>query len=65
MPTTIAGTDVWGDWGPWSECSRSCGGCGIMSRVRNCRTKECNIKRNATKQSETKTVPKISTLASM
>lgn len=46
MPTTIAGTDVWSEWGPWSECSRSCGGCGIMSRVRNCRTKECKWVRN-------------------
>ncbi|VDP23233.1 unnamed protein product [Heligmosomoides polygyrus] len=41
MPTTVAGTDLWSEWGPWSQCSRSCGGCGIMSRLRACRTKEC------------------------
>ncbi|KAK6019303.1 thrombospondin type 1 domain protein, partial [Ostertagia ostertagi] len=45
VPTTIAGTDMWAEWGPWSQCSRSCGGCGIMSRVRVCRTKKCTGRR--------------------
>ncbi|CAJ0568188.1 unnamed protein product, partial [Mesorhabditis spiculigera] len=42
---TIEGTNIWADWGSWSECSRSCGGCGIRSRKRECRTKECDGKR--------------------
>nr|D5FM37.1 RecName: Full=Zinc metalloproteinase nas-36; AltName: Full=Nematode astacin 36; Flags: Precursor [Haemonchus contortus]ACZ64272.1 astacin metalloprotease [Haemonchus contortus] len=45
VPTTIEGTDQWAEWGSWSQCSRSCGGCGIMSRVRVCRTKQCKGRR--------------------
>ncbi|CAJ0596179.1 unnamed protein product [Cylicocyclus nassatus] len=44
-PTTVAGNNMWSDWGSWSQCSRSCGGCGIMSRVRNCLTKESVLRR--------------------
>uniref|UniRef100_A0A158PGB1 Zinc metalloproteinase n=1 Tax=Angiostrongylus costaricensis TaxID=334426 RepID=A0A158PGB1_ANGCS len=45
VSTTISGTNLWGEWGPWSVCSRTCGGCGIMSRIRTCYTKECKGQR--------------------
>ncbi|EGT57687.1 CBN-NAS-36 protein [Caenorhabditis brenneri] len=40
-PVTVDTPNVWADWGEWSMCSRTCGGCGIRSRVRSCRSKKC------------------------
>lgn len=40
-PITVDAPNVWADWGEWSMCSRTCGGCGIRSRVRSCRSKKC------------------------
>uniref|UniRef100_A0A8R1HWF6 Metalloendopeptidase n=1 Tax=Caenorhabditis japonica TaxID=281687 RepID=A0A8R1HWF6_CAEJA len=44
-PITVDAPNVWADWGEWSMCSRTCGGCGIRSRVRSCRSKKCEGRR--------------------
>ncbi|CAO4360280.1 unnamed protein product [Caenorhabditis nigoni] len=44
-PITVDTPNVWADWGEWSMCSRTCGGCGIRSRVRSCRSKKCEGRR--------------------
>lgn len=45
VPVTVSGKNVWAEWGQWSDCSRSCGGCGIKSRVRVCKSKKCDGRR--------------------
>ncbi|CAB3408716.1 unnamed protein product [Caenorhabditis bovis] len=44
-PVTVNAPNVWADWAEWSTCSRTCGGCGIRSRVRVCRSRKCEGRR--------------------
>ncbi|GMT01189.1 hypothetical protein PENTCL1PPCAC_23363 [Pristionchus entomophagus] len=47
--TTVAppsGSSItWSGWGEWSECSRTCGGCGVKSRTRQCPVSKCEGRR--------------------